>query len=240
MSMWQRFKMIFSAKANKALDKAEDPRETLDHAYRRQVELLGQARRGLADVATSKKRVELQVNQLQAEEKKLYEQAQRAIGMGREDLAREALQRRSGLHSQIEDLEANVDHLSGEEERLQAAVQGLNQKIEGFRTRKETLKATYTAAQAQTRISEAFSGISDDMGDVGAAVERSEEKIREMKARSSAVDELMASGALDGAFGENHDPIARELRELSSSSDVESELAALKALPSSAPKQIEG
>ena len=101
MSLMQRISLIFRAKANKALDRAEDPRETLDYSYQRQLELLSKVRRGVADVATSRKRVELQVNQLDQQSAKLHDQAQKAISMGREDLAREALTRKSALASQI-------------------------------------------------------------------------------------------------------------------------------------------
>ncbi len=78
MGIWQRFTMIFRAKANKALDRAEDPRETLDYSYQRQVDLLTKVRRGVADVATSRKRVELQINQLEQQSTKLQDQAQKA------------------------------------------------------------------------------------------------------------------------------------------------------------------
>ncbi|MCW2819498.1 MAG: PspA/IM30 family protein, partial [Marmoricola sp.] len=94
---------------------------------------------------------------------------------------------------------------------------------------KETIKASYTAAEAQTRINEAFSGISEEMGDVGMAIQRAEDKTQQMQARAGAVDELIASGALDDASAINRgDDISRELDALSSQSDVEAELAALK------------
>ena len=230
MSMMKRMGMIFRAKANKALDKAEDPRETLDYSYQRQVEMLTKVRRGVADVATSRKRVELQVNQLQAQSDKLTQQAQQAINQNREDLAREALTRKSGLQSQMADLRAQQAQLQGEEEKLTLASQRLQAKVEAFRTKKETIKATYTAAEAQTRINEAFSGISEEMGDVGMAIQRAEDKTQQMQARAGAIDELIASGALDDASGLNTgDDIARELHSMSAQSDVESELAALKA-----------
>lgn len=230
MSMMKRISTIFRAKANKALDKAEDPRETLDYSYQRQLEMLTKVRRGVADVATSRKRVELQVNQLESQATKLTEQAQKAIDMGREDLAREALTRKSGLATQISDLQAQHAQLQGEEEKLTLAAQRLQAKVEAFRTRKETIKATYTAAEAQTRINEAFSGISEEMGDVGMAIQRAEDKTQQMQARAGAVDELIASGALDDASGINAgDDITRELEAMSTQSDVESELAALKA-----------
>src|ERR1700712_2991671 len=229
MSMMKRISLIFRAKANKALDAAEDPRETLDYSYQRQMEMLTKVRRGVADVATSRKRVELQVNQLKTQSQKLTDQAQQAIKLGREDLAREALTRKSALTGQIADLDAQHAQLQGEEEKLTLASQRLQAKVDSFRTRKETIKATYTAAEAQTRINEAFSGISEEMGDVGMAIQRAEDKTLQMQARAGAVDELIASGALDDASSTNRgDDLSRELESMSSQSDVEAELAALK------------
>lgn len=227
--LFDRLKLVFSAKADKALNKLEDPRETLDYSYQRQLDLLQKVRRGVADVATSRKRVELQANQLDAEMKKLTLQAQRALEMNREDLAREALTRKSGLQGQLDDLMTQHAQLQGEEEKLVRASTRLQAKVDAFRTRKETIKATYSAAEAQTRINEAFTGISEEMGDVGLAVQRAEDKTAEMQARAGAIDELLASGALDDPTGSMKDDISRELDSLSSSVGVENELAALKA-----------
>ena len=230
MGLMQRFRLIFNAKANTALDRAENPNETLDYSYQKQRELLVKVRKGVADVATSRKRVELQINQLQQQSNKLTDQAQKALGMGREDLAREALTRKSALTTQLSDLQAQHAQLQAEEEKLILASQRLDAKVEAFRTRKETIKANYTAAQAQTRITEAVSGISEEMGDIGLAVQRAEDKTAQMQARAGAIDELLASGALDDATAINRgDDIGRELDALSSQSDVEAELAALKA-----------
>ena len=238
MSLMKRLSMIFRTKANKALDKAEDPRETLDYSYQRQLELLSKVRRGVADVATSRKRVELQVNQLEQQAAKLSGQAQKAIDMGREDLAREALTRKSGLTAQITDLKTQHAALQAEEEKLTLAQQRLQAKVEAFRTRKETIKATYTAAEAQTRINEAMSGIGEEMGDVGLAIQRAEDKTAQMQARAGAIDELLASGALDDVTQVGGgDDISRELDAMSSAADVEAELAALKA--GNAPKAPE-
>src|SRR5512139_3063299 len=225
MSLMKRISLIFRSKANKALDRAEDPRETLDYSYQRQIEMLSKVRRGVADVATSRKRVELQVNQLEQQSQKLTDQAQKALSMGREDLAREALTRKSG---QISDLKAQQAQLQGEEEKLTLASQRLQAKVEAFRTKKETIKATYTAAEAQTRINEAFSGISEEMGDVGLAVQRAEEKTESMKARAGAIDELLASGALEDITGPRDD-IQAELDRVGASTGVELELEQLKA-----------
>jgi phage shock protein A len=242
MSIMKRMSMIFRAKASKALDKAEDPRETLDYSYQKQLEMLQKVRRGVADVATSRKRVELQATQLQQQSDKLQGQAQQALGAGREDLAREALTRRAGLQQQISDLQVQHAQLQGEEEKLTLASQRLQAKVESFRTRKETIKATYTAAEAQTKINEAFSGISEEMGDVGMAIQRAEDKTATMQARAGAIDELIASGALDDASGQPSDDIARELEQLSAGQDVDAEIAAMKAQLGSGdqPKALEG
>ncbi len=145
------------------------------------------------------------------------------------DLAREALTRKSGLSTQIADLKTQLAQLQAEEEKLILARQRLEAKVEAFRTRKETIKATYTAAEAQTRINEAMTGIGDELGDVGEAIQRAEDKTAQMQARAGAIDELIASGALEDvtAVG-GGDDISRELDAMSSQADVEAELAALK------------
>ena len=241
MGVMKRVSLVFKAKANKALDKMEDPRETLDYSYQRQLELLTKVRRGVADVATSRKRVELQMNQLQQQSNKLEDQARKALGMGREDLARNALERKASAQGQLNELQAQYAQLQGEEEKLTVASQRLQSKVDAFRTRKETIKATYTAAEAQTRINEAFSGISEEMGDVGMAIQRAEDKTAQMQARAGAIDELMASGALDDAIGPRRDDIQSELDMMAASSDVENELSRLKGeITAGAPKQLEG
>ena len=229
MGLWQRFTLVFKSKANKVLDKAEDPRETLDYSYEKQLELLQKVRRGVADVATSRKRVELQMQGLQQQADKLEGQAKAALAGGREDLAREALTRRSGLANQLSDLQTQLSQLQGQEEKMVEASQRLQAKIDSFRTKKETIKAQYSAAEAQTKINEAFSGVSEELSDVGLAIQRAEEKTQNMQARAGAIDELLASGALDDPTGLTKDNLTRELESMASSSDVDSQLAALKA-----------
>jgi phage shock protein A len=228
MSVMKRVSMIFKAKANKALDKYEDPRETLDYSYQRQLEMLTQVRRGVADVATSRKRVELQMNSLQQQQTKLEGQAKQALGAGREDLAREALSRKAALASQLNDLQTQYSSLQADEEKLTSASQRLQARVEAFRTQKETIKATYTAAEAQSRIGEAVSGISEEMSDVGMAVQRAQDKTAQMQARAGAIDELMASGALDDVTGPPRDDIQAELDQMRGGQDVELELERLK------------
>ena len=230
MSLSKRLALIFRAKASKALDRAEDPRETLDYSYEKQLEMLQKVRRGVADVATSRKRLELQAQQLQQSAEKLQAQAQQAVAAGRDDLAREALTRRSAVQGQLTELHTQHTALQAEEQKLTEAAQRLQAKVDAFRTRKETIKATYTAAEAQTRIGEAVSGISEEMSDVGLAMQRAEDKTAQLQARAGAIDELLASGALEDATqpGGGRDDIQTELDRLSAGDDVEQDLARLK------------
>jgi phage shock protein A len=244
MGLGTRLSTLLKAKASKALDKAEDPREILDYSYEKQLELLTKTRRGVADVATSRKRLELQMNQLTASGDTLQKQAQQAVTAGREDLAREALTRRAGLQQQVASLQQQHDQLKVQETNLTAATERLSAKVEAFRTQKDTIKATYTAAEAQTKISESVSGLSEEMGDVNSAMQRAQDKTAQMQARAGALDELMASGALNDATTAlpGGDDISRQLAEISAGSDIDQQLAAMKgelgATP--APKAVEG
>src|ERR1700691_2461877 len=150
MSILRRIAMLFRVRANRVLHRAEDPREVLDYSYEQQLEMVQKVRRGLADVATSRKRVELQVIQLQLSAGKLQDQAQQARAAGREDLAGEALIRRSAATSQISDLQGQQASLQAEEDKLTLATQRLQAKVDAIRSRQENIKATYTAAEAQT------------------------------------------------------------------------------------------
>jgi phage shock protein A len=241
MSLFKRMALIFKSKASRALDRAEDPREVLDYSYAKQQEMLTKVRRAVAEVATSRKRLELQQTQLGGQAEKLTEQARQALSMGREDLAREALTRRAALEQQAGDLGTQHAELAEQEEKLSLAAQRLQAKVEALRTKKETIKASYTAAQAQTRVNEAFAGLSDEMGDIGLAVQRAEDKTAQLQARAGAIDELIASCALDDASGTSKDSLTAELERLSAHSNVESELNKLKSELGAppAPKELE-
>jgi phage shock protein A len=236
----KRMSLIFKSKANKALDKYEDPRETLDYAYQKQAENITQLRRSLADVATARKRVELQIKSVQLESDKREQQARKALELGREDLARDALTRRGQIQEQIAGLVPQHENLLQQEEKLTLAVQAAQRKVEAFRTQKETIKASYTAAQAQTKIAETLSGISEEMGDVGMAIQRAQDKTAQLQARAEAMGELTASGALDDPLSNlTGDDLDRQLNSLSTGSGVDSQLERMKLeLAGGATKQL--
>lgn len=227
MSLWGRLRSLFRMKASKALDRVEDPRETLDYSYERQLDLMQEMRRGVAEVATSRKRIELQADRLRRSDSKLEGQALQALEQNREDLAREALTRREAIQSELEGLRAQQEQLRAEEDKMVEAARRLEAKIHAFRSRKETMKAAYAAAEAQTRVGEAVTGISKEMGDLGRSMQRAEDRIAQMQARAGAIEELSASGALDDITASN-DRIQAELDAAVSQGSVDLELARLK------------
>jgi phage shock protein A len=241
MTLFQRAHDIISAKANKALDAAEKPDEMLDLSYEQMLDQITRVRRGLVDIAASRKRLELQEQQLQASADHLQDQAKAALAQGKEDLAREALARRAAAQGQITDMEAQHQELAEQEQKLGVALENLQKRVNNFRSQKEVLKAQYTAASAQTSVNETAAGISSAAGDSGAALQRAQDKIANMQARAGAMDELLQSGVLEDVGGSTDD-IQQELDEASTSADVDKQLAALKAQlgPAAAPREIEG
>ena len=230
MGMLSRMSTVVKAKMNRLIDNAEDPKETLDYAYEKQLEMLRDVKRGVVEMVTAKRRLELQAKKVRENVTKLDDQARKALGMGREDLARVALERKQTALAELDGLDQQIVDMEQEQEKLTAAEQRIQAKVHAFRNRKEVIKAQYSAAQAQVRIGSALSGLSEEMGDVSLAVERAEHKTESMKARAGAIDELAEAGVLnDSLGGGGQDDIDRELSKLSASASVESELAALKA-----------
>ena len=224
-----RFWYLIKAKFSKALDRAEDPNETLDYAYTKQVELLQGVRAGIAEVTTAKKQLEHQSGRLSQQSAKLEEQARFALRSGREDLARVALERKSALDHQTSDLDEQVAALQGKQDQLIASQRAVVDKIARFRTEKETLKASYNAAKAMVAIGEATSGLGAGMSDAGMAIERARDKTAQLEARAGALDELIATGALENQLSPGETQLDRELAQLASESQVETDLARLKS-----------
>lgn len=228
MGLINRMSTIVKAKVNKILNKFEDPREVLDYSYEKQLEMLQNVKRGVAEVATSKKRLELQKIKLEQNLKKLEQQAREAIKAGREDLAKIALERKLQSQTEIQNLEQQINELAKEQEKLMHTEKRLSAKIESFRSTKEILKAQYTAAEAQAKITESVSGISEEMSDIGLAMQRARDKTEDMKARAAALDEVVEAGTLEDLTSGTQDDIERELSKIKAKSKVDTELEALK------------
>ncbi len=240
-----RMSTVIKAKISKMLDRAEDPGETLDYGYQKQVELLQNVKKGIADVVTSKKRLQMQSTKLEESVVKLDTQARQALSQGREDLARTALERKTLAQTELQSLDTQIKELEHQQEALTENEKKLRGKIEQFRTKKEVIKAQYSAAEAQVRISEAANGVGEQMADLGLAIQRAEDKTETMRARASAVEELEKAGTFEdlSQLGSGEDDIDKQLRELTSGAQVDDELSKMKAELGSgggdAPDQLE-
>jgi phage shock protein A len=226
-----RFSTVIKAKISRLLDRAEDPEETLEYGYQKQVELLQNVKKGIADVTTSKKRIQMQSQKLEQQVVKLDTQARQALSQGKEDLARMALERKTVAQTELQSLDQQVTELEGQQEQLTKNEQKLRTKIEAFRTKKEVIKAQYSAAEAQVKISEAAHGVGEQMADVGLAIQRAEDKTEQMRARASAVEELEEAGTFEDLtqLGRGQDDIDRELAQIGAGAQVDDELAKMKA-----------
>lgn len=228
MGILSRLTTLIKAKMSELLDLAEDPATTLDYSYEKQLELLQNVKRGIVEVVTSRRRLELQGEKLRENAARLDQQARQALASNREDLARLALQRKQVAMQQLQGLGAQIDDLAKEQDRLQTAESRLAAKVESFRTQKEVIKAQYSAAEAQVRIGEAATGLSEEMASIGLAIDRAEQKTERMRARASAIDELVAAGTLEEFGAPKADQVERELQKLTTEQNVDAELAALK------------
>ena len=238
MGMFSRMSTVVKSKMNRLLDSAEDPRETLDYSYEKQLEMLQNVKRGVVEMVTAKRRIQQQAAKVRENIERLDRQARQSLEADREDLARLALQRKQNALIELQGLDEQIEGMEQEQQKLTTAEQRLQAKVDAFRNKKEIIKAQYTAAQAQVRIGPALSGISEEMGDVSMAVERAETKTENMRARAGAIDELATAGVLED-FSGREDPIGKELAQLTASQNVEAELAALRSgLPSGERKSL--
>jgi phage shock protein A len=222
-----RASTVVKARISKLLDKAEDPSITLDYSYEKQLELLQNVKRGIADVVTAKKRLEMQTQKLEQDVAKLESQARQAVAAGREDLARQALERKAFVQQQLQGLDQQIVGLQQQQEQLVENERRLSTKVETFRSQKEVIKAQYSAAEAQVRIGSAASGIGEEMADVGLSIQRAKDKTEQMQARAAAVEELAEAGTFED-FTTGETVLDRELAQLSASTEVDAELARLR------------
>jgi len=229
MSFLARLQAIFGAKANQALNQIEDPRAGLDYSLTRLQASLRQISDSLVEVSTSRRILEAQRIQTQKAIEQSEEQAHQAVRLGREDLATRSLERKAAAQERLNNLNDNVASLDAQVESLKTSQANLRQKIELFQAKKEELKALYDSSRAQLQVKEATTGISKDLADAGHAIARAEARIQAMQARVEAIDNLVASGALDDALAPEGDDIDRELARLTRASSVENDLQRLKA-----------
>src|SRR5947209_8572587 len=167
-----------------------------------QEELLADVRRSLVEVTASKHQLAAQIQRLEQRLPALDDQAARAVAASRDDLARQALERRQLADRQLTDLRKQLEEVSTDEKKLRQAEQRFGAAVEAFRTRKDLLSARFTAAEAQFEAQRSLAGLSGEITDLGTSIRRAEEKIERMQGRAVAIDELLSSGALENLSGD--------------------------------------
>ncbi len=226
---WDRLKTSIEAKLNKLLDNFEDPREQLDYAYDKLVQQLHDVEMALSRAITARKKLEFELERMDERINDLDDKAKRAMKLGREDLARKALERKLVLMSQRKTLEEKIKEMKEDEEKLMEVRDKLKTKIDLFKAKKEQLKAEYEASKAQVEVQEMVTGLSDDFASAAEIIDRAENKVNDMKARAAALDELVATGgALDVLEPEEKDEIEKELDKVELNSQLEEEMKKLK------------
>jgi phage shock protein A len=228
LSFSNRFINLIKQKVNKVLEKHEDPREALDYSAVKQTELIQRLRREIVEVVASKKRLEMQRARLLENINKLQEQAKAAVKAGRDDLATLALERKNANLAQVKDLDTQIMEIQNEQDKLENAEKRLSIKVEEFKSKKEIIKARYSSAEAEVRIKENITGISEEMSDIGVAMSRAEEKTDAMKSKAMAIDDMIDSGSLVD-YTDNKDQIESELEKTEIKSKVNDDLAKLKS-----------
>ncbi len=194
MTLWRRLRSFFGDKTHAALDRLEDPRDALEAAYREQLAALQEALRGVADVLTSEKRLELEAETLRAAAGRATAAATQAARAGDDESARRALRRESVALGQRERLLAEIADIGAQRRALEAFAERLRERVEQSRTEKLALGARFATAKAAARAGEHVLGLSDDMAAVARKVERARDASRAAQARAAALTELAAGG----------------------------------------------
>ena len=240
MGLWQRFRLVVRGKTSRALDNLENPADALDLAYEKQVEALQRVRRGVADVVTAQKQLEIQGRQMEANRVRLNDLARTALAQNREEVAASALTQSDLLEGQLTNLREQAEALTQQRENLEVAGQRLQARIAAMRTQKETMKAQYSAAQATVQAGETATGISKEMDEVQQLLERARDKMLRTQARAEAVTELMDTGILSRLGAGGIEGIEAQVRATAVNQSVDARLAAMKAELGLAGPQVSG
>jgi phage shock protein A len=228
MSILGRVADLFHAKTNKILDSMEDPNELLDVSYEKLLVGLQETKRHLADVVAQQKSLERQIGAADAETGQAEADARMAVQAGRDDLARAALVHRQRALDNRATLQTALQAITPQAEKLIDYHHRLEDRIERFRTQKDTMKASYAAAQAQVKVTQAMTGVGDRLGGAGETMRRAGDKMLAMRDKAEAMDSLLQQGVIRDPL-DTRDRVTRELADLRGAHAVDDQLEALKA-----------
>ena len=231
MGILERIMALLKKSASAALAPAADPRVTHLTSHQTQRALLNQVAKAGKEVTAAKDRLHAAAEAVRAKLPAMEEQARQELKAGRESMARLALQRRQVVINELQTLERQLAEVEKEDAALAMIEQRLSGQIEAFAARQEVIKARFSAAEAQVRINEAMTGVSQDFADLTATLQRAEQTTEEMQARATAIDRLVQGGDLEAiSFAAGSDAIDVRYQSLGADEDVERQLDALREL----------
>ena len=223
MGIITRFKDIMAANFNALLEKVEDPEKMIDQYLRNLEEDLEEVKEETASVMADEKSAKRKLDECTAEIAKMGEYARKAVVSGNDEEAKAFLRKKADLTEQQAVLQGQYDLACSNSQKMRQMHDKLETDIASLKTRRETLKAKVKLAETQQKLNQLGSGI-ESAGNNMAAFERMEEKVNKMLDEADAMAQLNEAGASDDI-----ESLTQKYDADSKASDVDDELAALKA-----------
>lgn len=217
MGIFARISDIFKSNINDLLDRSEDPEKMLKQMVIEMEEAVNKATMAMGQALANEKTLQRQVEQKRREADEYQQKAVQAVNLGRDDLAKQALERKNQLTKAASDLEKPLIEAQSASTTLRAQLDKLKAKLEEARVRQSTLIARAQAAKAKKQVAQSLSGVG---GDAFGKFEKFEQKIEKQEAEADAFSQMA---------GESTTTLDDELAKLSTTGAADSELAALKA-----------
>ena len=232
MGIFSRIGTLLKANINDLISRAEDPEKILNQLILDMREQLIEAKKQVAVAIADEKRLKKQLDKELNLAREWEKKAIMAVRAGRDDLAKEALMRKSEHDKLATEFQGQWEMQKKAADQLREALRRLNNKIDEAKRKKNLLIARQKRAKAQKTIQETLSGLNDSSA--FDAFDRMEEKITRMEAEAEAGAEL--------AEEMTGDTLADQFANLEANSAQDDALAALKAkigMTSSMPSKVE-
>ncbi|MCI0183245.1 MAG: PspA/IM30 family protein [Acidibacillus sp.] len=215
MALFKRIRDITAASVNDILDKAEDPVKMVNQFLRDMESDINEAEGAVAKEIAVEKRFLEQRNEALAIVAKRQEQAEKALVLGNEDLARKALQDKKEQQEKADALGQEYDKAKALSDNLRMKLDEMKNEYQKMKSKREMLVARAEAAKVQTQVNHALNGFNSDSATRG--FQRMEERVNVMESQAQASEEMRhQKPSLDDEFKQLGD------------SEVDDELAALK------------
>jgi phage shock protein A len=201
MSIFQKISTLFRSNINDLIARAENPEKMLNQIILDMRDQLARAKREVAAAIADERKLRAQLDDEQKQTRDWEKRAMLAVREGRDDLAKQALLRHQEHADRATSLEQTWRAQATETEKLKGSLKQLNDRIEEAKRKRNLLIAKQKRAQAQKRIHETMSGLSDSSA--FDAFNRMAEKIEESERRSLAaaeVSEALQGDTLEDAF----------------------------------------